>query len=172
MLHCTGNGACWMSLVNCHTNLMRLGLHLSHVNISADMLCFWTLPCTMLVWKKATATYKTKKKKKMKSTKCLLCIFPSSFTLAFCLAFSPLLPLIDQWQNVGDVCFIKCLTAFLFLLAKQGIWKGQSCHPTSLAVLLPVSPPTEKKAYSCLNVKTVSKKKKTRQLLNRDAHPS
>lgn len=152
-----------MFLVNCHTNLMRLGLHLSHVIISADTLSFQTFPCTMLVWNKLRLRTRQKKKK---STKCLLCIFPSSFTLAPCLAFSPSLPLIDQWQNVGDVCFIKCLTAFLFLLAKQGMWKGQSCHPTSLAVLLPVSPPTEKKAYSCIGVKTVSKKNNNKKKRN------
>lgn len=54
--------------------------------------------------------------------KCLLRIFLPSFTPAL---FPPSPALIDQWQNLGDVCFIKCLNVFLFLLAKQGIGGGQ-----------------------------------------------
>lgn len=59
--------------------------------------------------------------------------FASAFSLS---AFHPppSLPLIHQWQNLGDVCFITCLIAFLSLLAKQGFWKGQSCHPTCRGV--------------------------------------
>lgn len=59
-------------------------------------------------------------------TKCLLCI---SRALSSSLSLPPSLPLIDQWQSLGDVCFIKCLTIFLFLLAKQGDLKGTFLQP-------------------------------------------
>lgn len=64
--------------------------------------------------------------------------FPASFSLPF----PPWLPLIDQWQNLAAVCFIKCLTIFLFLLAKQGIRRGQYSDLHSLGTASGTSPAT------------------------------
>lgn len=80
--------------------------------------------------------------------------FASAFSLS---AFHPppSLPLIHQWQNLGDVCFITCLIAFLSLLAKQGFWKGQSCHPTCRGVPTYLQP--QKKAFSSSSAKRYDK---------------
>lgn len=58
--------------------------------------------------------------------------FSSFFIFTLCLSLPPSLALIDHWHNSGDVCFIKCPNVFLFLLAKQWIWRKNP------AVLLPL----------------------------------
>lgn len=129
---------------------MLLSWHLSNVNISADTLSF--ILC--LRWSHVPRLFEKvlllTRKKKNENYKMPAMHFPSSFPPALCFPLPPSLPLIDQWQNLGDVCFIKCLTVFLFLLAKQGIWMGQSCHPSSLSVVLHVSP-AMKKSLICGN---------------------
>lgn len=145
------NVAQW--LVNCPPTSSN---HSYYLRTSADTSClrFWLIPCTILVWKNNC----WEQEKKMEIYKMPITHFPSSSSLTPCLLLPASLPLIDQWQNLGDMCFIKCLTAFLFLLAKQGIWEGQSYHHTSLSVVLHISPATEKACFPVKLWKTVSEK--------------
>lgn len=111
------------------------------------------------------------KKKKEEIYKMPAMHFASAFSLS---AFHPppSLPLIDQWQNLGDVCFITCLIAFLSLLAKQGFWKGQSCHPTCSGVTHIFS---HRKSFFQLKWKTEKYDKvmiNSLQLLKSNAHLS
>lgn len=81
--------------------------------ISSSWRTWWTI---LLLGKLKPPKLNPKKKKK-----------PHTFSIgvfSLRLPSSPLLPLIDHWQNMGDVCFITSLTAFLLLQGNEGCERG------------------------------------------------
>lgn len=131
MLHCTGNGACWMSLVNCHTNLMRLGLHLSHVNISADTLCFWHSH-VLCLFKKSYCYVQDKKKKKKKWNLQNAC-YAFSPPLSLLLSASPSLH--RSLSSINDRTWETCASSNVWLHFSF-CWQSKGSERDSPATLL------------------------------------